>query len=302
MTIRPLRPLALIVFLIAALAPLKGAFAVTIEVVVNEVPITSYDIQQRVALMRISGQNPSTSAATNQLIDEVIQIVEALRLGINVSQSQVDAAFAGIAEQVGMGVRQFEGALREAGVQPDTLRRQIQAQIYWSLLVQARLQTAPAINPQTVTEAMLAQGGGGTIREYQMQQIIFVVPQNAGNALINQRQREANAFRQRFSGCENTLAQAANLSNVTVRDIGRDTGVLTPTQRQAVESTQAGRTTQPERTTLGVEIIAVCNVTEVAANEQVRAEVTNQLLIDLGAQIGEEYLAELRERAIIIYY
>ena len=302
MTIRPIRPLALIIFLLAAFVPLKGAFAVTIEVVVNEVPITSYDIQQRVALMRISGQNPSTSAATNQLVDEVIQIGEAIRLGISVGQSQIDAAFAGIAEQVGMGVRQFEGALREAGVQPETLRRQIQAQIYWSLLIQARLQTAPAVNPQAVTEAVLAEGGAGTVLEYQMQQIIFVVPQNAGNALVNQRQREANALRQRFNGCENTLALTQNLNDVTVRDIGRDTGVLTATQRQALQSTQAGQTTQPERTTLGVEIIAVCTITEVAANEQARAEVANQFLIDLGAQIGEDYLAELRERAIIIYY
>jgi peptidyl-prolyl cis-trans isomerase SurA len=302
-TIRRFRPLALCILLLAAMLPVRGALAVTIEVVVNGVQITSYDIQQRVALLRISGQTPSTSVATNQLIDEIIQIQEALRLGITVRQSQVDAAFASIAQQVGMGVGQFEGALREAGVEPNSLKRQIQAQIYWSLLVQARLQTTPAINQQAVTEALLAQGAANqTVREYQMQQIIFVVPANSTNAYVNQRQNEANAFRQRFTGCENTLAQTLSLRDVTVRELGRDTTALTQVQLQAVQSTQAGRTTSPARTSRGIELIAVCSITEVAANEQLRTDLQNQLLIDLGPQVGQAYLAELRERAVIIYY
>ena len=303
MTMRILRPLALCMFLLTAVIPVKGAFAVTIEVVVNGVQITSYDIQQRVALLRVSGQNPSTTTATNQLVDEIVQIAEALRLGVTVGQSQIDSVFANIAEQVGMGVRQFEGSLREAGVQPETLKRQIQAQIYWSILVQARLQTNPAVNQQQVTDAMLAQDGADlTVREYRMQQIIFVVPEGSTNTYINQRRREANSFRQRFSGCENALTQAQNLRDVTVRDIGRDTTALTQTQAQAVQSTQAGRTTSPEQTARGIELIAVCSITEVTANEQARTELQNQFLIDLGEQIGQEYLAELRERAIIIYY
>jgi hypothetical protein len=71
---------------------------------------------------------------------------------------------------------------------------------------------------------------------------------------------------------------------------------------QAVQSTQAGRTTSPARTSRGIELIAVCSITEVAANEQLRTDLQNQLLIDLGPQVGQAYLAELRERAVIIYY
>jgi peptidyl-prolyl cis-trans isomerase SurA len=300
---RRFRPLAFCALLLFALVPAGGAFAVTIEVVVNGVQITSYDIQQRVALLRVSGQNPSTTLATSQLIDEIIEVGEAVRLGVSVPQSQIDAAFASIADQVGMGVRQFEGALREAGVEPDTLKRQIQAQIYWSILVQSRIQANPTVNQQAVTDAMLAQGAAAqTVLEYQMQQIIFVVPENSTNAYVNQRRSEANSFRQRFTGCDNTLAQAQNLRDVTVRDIGRDTTQLTQTQLQAVQSTQAGRTTTPERTGRGIELIAVCAVVQVQANEEARNQLQNQLLIDQAPQIGQDYLAELRERAIIIYY
>ena len=200
--------IACVLFLLAAI-PGSQAFAVTIEVVVNGVPITSYDVSQRVALLQVAGQGGGTTTATNQLIDEAIQITEAAQLGIVVSQRQVDDAYASIAQQVGMGVSQFASALRESGVAPDTLKQQIRAQIYWSILVQSRLQTNPAIRQEDVTAALLAQGGGDqTIRQYRLQQIIFVVPQGSSNAYVNQRRSEAEAFRQRFTGCENTLAQA----------------------------------------------------------------------------------------------
>ena len=300
---RPFRPLIAGAIFLLALIPAGVALAVTLAVVVNGVPITSYDIDQRVALLTISGQNASRTNATNQLIDEAIQVTEAQRLGVTVSEQQVSSAFANIAQQVGMGVGEFEGALRQAGVAPETLRASLRAQIYWSILVQARMQITPAIRQDDVTAQLLAQGGANeTIREYTMQRIIFVVPDGASTAYVNQRRSEAQAFRQRFTGCENTLAMAVNLTDVTVRDIGRDMSQLNQAQRDAVQGTAAGRTTGPERTTLGIEIVAVCDVVEVQANEAARTEIQQELLINQGEAIGQDYLAELRERAIIIRY
>jgi peptidyl-prolyl cis-trans isomerase SurA len=299
---RPRRPKIAYALLLLGLIPAVAA-AVTLTAVVNGVPITSYDIDQRVALMTISGQSAGRTGATNQLIDEAIQITEAQRFGIAVSSQQVSSAFNNIAQQVGLSVSQFEQALWEAGVAPDTLRNSLRAQIYWSILVQGRLQAAPAVRQADVTAQLLAQGGAAeTVREYQMQRIIFVVPAGAGNSYVNQRRSEAQSFRQRFADCSNTLAQAANLTDVTVRDIGRDIGQLNQAQQNDVRSTAAGRTTGPERTDLGIEVIAVCSVTEVQANEAARTEIQNDLLIDQGEVFAQDYLAELRERAIIIRY
>ncbi|MGV8839716.1 MAG: SurA N-terminal domain-containing protein [Bauldia sp.] len=296
---RFLRPLAIV---LAALfvVPAGNAFAISIVAVVNGVPITSYDVEQRVALQRISGQTPSNASATNELIDELVQLGEAIRLGVNVPQSQIDAAFASIAGQVNMNLSQFNDALRQSGIEPESLKRRLQAQIAWSVLMQNRIQTNPGVAQTDVTAALLAQGRQGeTVREYRLQQIIFVVPADSSAAYINQRRSEAEAFRQRFGGCENALTQASTLRGVVVVDIGRNVDRLNSAQRDAIETTQAGRTTRPERTSQGVEIIAVCSVTEVAGNEAARVDITNQLIIERGEQIGEEYLAELRARAII---
>ncbi|MCC6737212.1 MAG: peptidylprolyl isomerase [Bauldia sp.] len=296
---RFLRPLA-IVLAVLFVVPAGNAFAVSIVAVVNGVPITTYDVDQRVALQRISGQTPSNSSATNELIDELVQLGEAIRLGVNVPQSQIDAAFASIANQVQMSISQFNDALRQSGIEPESLKRRLQAQIAWSVLMQNRIQTNPGVAQTDVTAALLAQGRQGEmVREYRLQQIIFVIPGDASAAAVNQRRSEAEAFRQRFGGCENSLTQASTLRGVVVVDIGRNVDRLNSAQRDAIETTQAGRTTRPERTTQGVEIIAVCSVTEVAGNEAARVDITNQLIIERGEQIGAEYLAELRARAII---
>jgi peptidyl-prolyl cis-trans isomerase SurA len=297
---RLFRPIAIALALLV-LAPATGALAVTIQVVVNGVPITSYDIDQRVALQQISGQTPNRTTATNELIDELVQLGEAIRLGVPISSARVDAAYASIAAQVGMGVSQFDAALRQSGVDPESLKRRLQAQIAWSSLMQARIQMNAAVRQQDVTDAMLAAGRQTeTIREYRLQQIVFVVPAGSSSAFVTQRRNEAEAFRQRFTGCDNTLALAQPLRDVVVLDIGRDLSRLTGTQAEAVEGTAAGRTTRPEQTGRGIEIIAVCAVADVAGNEAARNQIQNQLLIERGEEIGLEYLAELRARAIII--
>lgn len=300
MITRPLRAVAFCLALIVFALP-QQASAVSIEVIVNGVPITSYDISQRVALMRVSGQSASTSAATEQLIDEAIQVGEAARRGVRVTEGQVEAAYATIAGQVGLSVSQFTQALNQAGVESETLKQQIRAQIYWSILMQARLQIEPIVNQQDVTAQLLAQGGESQmVNEYLMQKVIFVAPSGSSNSYISQRRSEAEAFRQRFTSCENTLAQSINLRDVTVQEIGRDMTQLTNTQAQAVRAMSSPGMTRPEQTSNGIEVIAVCSVRAVQANEQARTELQNELLIDLGDEIGQDYLAELREQAIII--
>lgn len=296
---RYLRPLA-IVLAVLFVFPAGSAFAITIVATVNGVPITSYDVEQRVALQQISGQTPSNSSATTELIDELVQLGESIRLGVNVPQAQIDAAFASIAGQVDMSISQFNDALRQSGIEPESLKRRLQAQIAWSILMQNRLQTNPGVRQDDITAALLAQGRQTEmVREYRLQQIIFVAPADASAAVINQRRSEAEAFRQRFGGCDTALAQASALRGVVVVDIGRNADRLNSAQRDALETTQAGRTTRPERTSQGVEIIAVCSVTQVAGNEVARTDIANQLILERGEQIGEDYLAELRARAII---
>lgn len=288
---------------LAVLLPATVAFAVSLVATVNGTPITSYDVDQRVALHRISGGAGTQSAALNELIDEVLQLEEAERRGIFVTAGQVEAAFSQIASQVGLGVSQFNGALREAGVDPDTLRRRLRAQIAWGGVMQMLAQ-AGAVNQQAVTEQLIGQGlQTTTIREYILLPIVFVVPANAGNNVLSQARNAADSFRQNFAGCDGAAAQAAGMTGVVVLDrVRRNSDELSGEQGNAVLNTQAGRTTPPSRTTQGYEVIAVCSITEIQSNESARTEIATELLIEQSEQIGEDYLAELRQSAIIQRY
>lgn len=56
-------------------------------VLVNDVPITNYDIDARAALLRLQGASSSqaNARAEEELIDEALQRAEARRLGISVT-------------------------------------------------------------------------------------------------------------------------------------------------------------------------------------------------------------------------
>lgn len=294
------RPLILAFLAALAVGAADAAVAAEIKVLVNGEPITSYDISQRVAMQRISGQRADSKVALNELIDEAVQLTEARRRGVVVPDSQVEAAFASIATQVKMSPRDFGRALGQAGVNADSIKSRLRAQIAWSALMQGRMQRA-AINRADITAELLARGEEGeTMQEFRLQQIIFVAPKGSSAGVYAQRRREAESFRQRFKGCDTSLEQARRLRNVVVRDIGRrDTTQLGGPQGEEILKTREGKTTRPSQTDQGIEIVAVCAIREVRSNAAARAEIENKLLLAQGEQIGKEFLEELRAKAII---
>ena len=81
-----------------ALLPAPAA-ASEIKVIVNNIPITTYDIQRRAAFLKLQRRSGSLSAlAETAMIDQTLQIAEAQRLGIKVSDEQVDAAYSNFAK------------------------------------------------------------------------------------------------------------------------------------------------------------------------------------------------------------
>ena len=286
---------------LAAFLPASALAQTSIEVVVNGRPITSYDVSQRVALQRIGGETASTRAATEQLIEEAIPLSEFERLGGTLPEGQVDAAFQSIARQVNLSVSEFNTALRQAGVNQDSLRARLEAQIAWQGLVERRLVQNSPVRNEDVTAALLGDAGPRqTIKEFILQQVLFVVPSGSSAARIAQRRREAEAFRQRFPGCEGSVALASQLRDVVVRNIGRrDTTQLGGRQGEEIQNTRAGRTTGPNQTEQGIELIAVCEIREIQSNAAARAEVEERLILGQAERIGEEYLAELKAKAII---
>jgi peptidyl-prolyl cis-trans isomerase SurA len=171
-------------------------------------------------------------------------------------------------------------------------------------LVKAKVRHDTEVRTEDVMAAMLEKKNENKVTQtdYRLQQIIFVVPGGSSKNYVAQRRREAEGFRIRFPGCENSLAQAQGLKDVVVRNLGRrESGQLRGPQGDEIRNTETGKTTRPFVSEKGVELIAVCSRQDFQSDSAIRNEVENELKFEQAKELGEEYLKELRDKAIIQY-
>lgn len=291
------------VALIVAAGPSLAASSIKVKV--DDQPITTYDIDQRSKLLRLTGDKGGAKAATEELIDETLQFIEAAKRGVSVSDARVDMAIASISQNMKISPAQLKKGLGEQGIDIVTLRRRIKSQMIWQQLVQAKLRFEKSVKASDVTQALFQDGKSGDkmkTTEFTLQQIIFVVPGGSSAAFKAQRRREAEAFRLRFPGCDNSVAQAKQLKGVVVKSLGRRTSEdLVGDDGAAVKATPIGKTTRPSESTEGFDLIAVCSTRELSTDAAARTQVENKLLMEKNKELGKEYLADLRKKAVIEY-
>lgn len=105
--------------------PFSAPVQAAIRVIVNDVPITDYDISQRARLITLTQRKSASIAkrqAKEELVDDQVKLGEAERMGIDISSGQVDNAFNNIARNVKMSPGQLSKALRQ-GVSTPTRSR-----------------------------------------------------------------------------------------------------------------------------------------------------------------------------------
>jgi peptidyl-prolyl cis-trans isomerase SurA len=297
-----------LILLIGCVAAIGGPALAesTIRVLVNDEPITSFDIDQRARIMALTGEKGGAKVATEQLIDEVVELAEAKFRRISIPDARVDAAFASISQKMKLSAAQLTEALGTKGIVADSLKRRIKVQMAWSQIVQARMRFDVSVKSSDVEKALLAEAGDPKqlkTTEYTLQQIIFVMPKGSSAAYGGQRRREAESFRLRFAGCDKSIEQAKGLKDVAVKSLGRrlsDELSGSPDGKDIV-GTPAGKTTRPTQIDVGVALIAVCSTRELATDSGKRNEIENKLTLEQGKDVGKDYLKQLRDKAIIKY-
>jgi peptidyl-prolyl cis-trans isomerase SurA len=276
----------------------------SIKVVVNGDIITSYDIAQRARMLPLFGNKGGQKAATEDLIDDMLKFQEARRLGLNSPDQQVDAVFAAMGKERKLSEKQLTQELSRIGINAESMKRWVKSQMTWRELVQAKARHEGQVKTEDIMAAMLEKGGqeNTTQTEYRLQQIIFVVPGGSPQKYAAQRRREAEGFRLRFPGCENSMAQAQTLKDVVVRDLGRrESRELRGPNGEEVQNTEVGKTTRPFQTDKGIELVAVCGKHDFQSDSAVRAEIETRLKLEQAKDLGQDYLKELRDKAIIQY-
>lgn len=290
------------------LAPLP-AQATEIKYVVNNLPVTSYDIQRRAAFLRIQNKRGNLQQlAAEEMIDQAVRTSEMQRLNIRIGDDAVSDAYARFARSNNMSTGQLDQVLSQSGVTKGHFRDFIRAQMGWSQVLTSRSQQGSSggrVTEQEAVRRMLDQGGTKpTATEYMLQQVVFVVPAAERGAKLAARKREAEALRQRFQGCDSTREFAKGLIDVTVLDRGRVLAPQLPEEwAQAIKATQPGAATPARETERGVEFIGVCSAREVSDDRAAQMVFQSEQQGSGGnndENLSNKLTSELREKATII--
>jgi peptidyl-prolyl cis-trans isomerase SurA len=146
-----LKPLSRSLFrliLIAGLVVLASRVSVGQDVqgivaTVNDEIISAYDMEQRLKIVLGSTGLPSDpdtrerlkKQVLNSLIQDRLKMQEAKRSNVNISDAEIQQAFGRIAKQNNMTAGSFSSMLNQVGVDPASLKQQIEAELAWRKLV-----------------------------------------------------------------------------------------------------------------------------------------------------------------------
>ena len=122
----------ILVWLLLAMLPLWGGLVNAVSVLVNDEPITLYEIDEKAKELRIS-----PAEALNVLIDQAIQKQEIKRLGIEVTPYEVDERMEGIAASNKMSMAEFKEALASRFISLEEYRATLKAKAEQEKLAQA---------------------------------------------------------------------------------------------------------------------------------------------------------------------
>ena len=145
--VKKIKYIFLIFFLFGAIsATLKSQDIQAIAVIVNDEVISRYDVNQRVRLILVTSGIPATEEnikrieeqATKALIDEKIQIQEAIKLEVPDSPNEINLMLDNIARSNQTTAEGILQSITSQGVNSETLLNQIKSELLWNKIVRGR--------------------------------------------------------------------------------------------------------------------------------------------------------------------
>ncbi len=184
MITRTLTALLLTVFASSAqAAPTASGIGLDIAAVVGEDVISTYDVNSRIkfiiATTNLSNRPEVVEGIRPQvvrtLIDEKLQMKDAAKNEITISDEDVMQAVAGIEKQRGMPAGAIAKILDQNNVPHDTFTSQIRAQLAWSKLVVRKIRPQVKISDEEVRMAHIAVPAPAVKQELQIAVLVLPV-------------------------------------------------------------------------------------------------------------------------------
>jgi peptidyl-prolyl cis-trans isomerase SurA len=283
---------ALFLGLVMAVSLAAPALA-AVKVTVNGTPITDVQIAQRVKLLALEGGG-GTKGATEQLINEVIQVDEAKRVGIVISESQIDGAFLTVARNLKMSEANLKKVLTQQGVNMQTLRDRLKASLAWQAVVGQVVNQNVQVSDSELDAKAAGKVNAANSYDYILKEVLFI----GGGG----RSGQANSYRAAFKGCDSAVQLSTKYTDVAVTDVGRRHATQLPDAlAKELAGINVGGITKPRVVSNGVSMLAVCSKSEARDLTFIKDTIRQEAGNDQLKNAADKYLKDLRAKARISY-
>lgn len=287
----------------ALLAP--GLAHAQVVVFANGSPITELDISQRSKLIAASThKTPPRQEVIKELIDDRIKLSKAKSYGLQVTDKEVDDAFANMASHQHITPAQFGQVLERAGILPRTLKARLRAELTWTQLVRGKFGASLQVSDSDITNTMVTgakdEAAAGYV--YTLYPVLIVAPRGSPEGVLQAKHQEAENLRARFSSCDQGLALARALRDVAVREpVTKSSADLPQPFRELLAKMEVGKLTAPEATEQGVQMFALCERKQSSTDSPAKREARQQIFSKRFEAESKKYLEEIRRQAMIEY-
>ena len=298
---------AVLVAFVVLMAPGLRApvHAQAIAAMVNGEAVTTVDIEQRIKLVQLTGKKViSREEALQELIDDKVKLKEAKRYGLDLSASDVDAAYGGMASRMRMNNEQLDKTLENNGIRPQTLKARIKVDMTWGNLVRGRYNSVLTPADKDIRAAMGEKEGDDKSLtesfEYKLRPIVLVVPRGAPASATELRRKEAELLRGRIESCDQAADFFRSMRDAAIRDpVVKTSADLPAPLRELLDKTTIGKLTPPEVTKQGVEMVALCSRNPTKADTPAKRALKEKIYTERYEAKSKSYLQEIRKGAMI---
>ncbi len=155
-----------------------------VAVVGNKI-ITNYDIEQRINLVYLNSKNlfgkKKSKIVKGQireiLINEKLQTLSALSLGLEIDERKINKAFANLANQNNLFLNDFIDFLKRKNIVAASLKNQIRSSLYWQSIIVNKIRPQIIISDLEVAEYLDSIGKKGNF-EYKINILKFPITSN----------------------------------------------------------------------------------------------------------------------------
>jgi len=238
-----------------------------IAAVVNDDMISLGDLEARVRLVLLSSQLPDNEQVRQRvapqvlrtLIDEKLEVQEAKRFNVTVSDDDVNNAFARLEQQNNMPKGGLEHVLSSHGIPLATLKDQISSSLLWNKLVEGKLVPSVSVSDEEIKDTLtrIKQEVGKS--QYRVAEIFLSVDNPSQEADVKAlADRLIDQIRQGAS----FSAVAQQFSQSPTAAVGGDLGWLTRAElphdiAEAVQGMRPGQLSVPIRSSGGFYILGL---------------------------------------------